>query len=67
MTDIEYHELVHRATDAAWKALRAAQDDAPMGGAYVDPEMEMIDASGAGISLQPAVVAVLQEAGIAHP
>ena len=43
-----------------WAFLREAQDapDVAMGGAYVDPKMNMIDASGAGISLWPCARAV---------
>lgn len=54
-------ELRKRIDDAMWSYLKAAQDadDVPMGGAYVDPSMDMIDSTGAGISLWPCAQAVI--------
>lgn len=52
----DYDELVERATDAAWKALKDGTS------AYVSQEDGMIDASGEGIWLEPAVEAVLKVA-----
>lgn len=51
---VSYEELVEAACDAAWKALKDSDQ------CYVNQADGMIDASGSGISLRPAVEAVIK-------
>jgi hypothetical protein len=53
-------QLIDNIENTIWTALEHQAENGPFGGPYIDREMDMVDASGAGLDMHAVAAAVAE-------